>query len=294
VKPVENLLELETGAFDAQFGRQPFLVRHRLTQHELFSLQHLIELAQRLPASSVEYNAGDVPVSLDPARTPRTGLSVEETLRRIAECRSWMVLKNVEQDPAYRALLEQCLAEVEALTQAAAPGMSGKEGFIFVSSPGSVTPYHMDPEENFLLQIRGHKSMSVFDREDRAILSEEEIERFLGGAHRNLAFREEAQAKARVFELTPGLGVHVPVTCPHWVQNGSEVSVSFSITFQTRASMSRAHAHRMNAELRRWGYVPAPVGRSRWLDAAKQLAYRTKTRVERMLGIGTAHGSAGY
>ena len=35
-----------------------------------------------------------------------------------------------------------------------------REAFIFISSPNTVTPYHMDPEYNFLLQIRGTKDHS--------------------------------------------------------------------------------------------------------------------------------------
>jgi hypothetical protein len=277
------LLELDSTGFRAQFGRAPFLVRHHLAGHELFSLSRLVELSTRLPASRVEYNAGDVPLSLDPAKTPRTGLSAQETIRRISECKSWLVLKNVEQDPQYGALLDRCLAEVGGLSQAVSPGMTDRESFIFVSSPGSVTPYHMDPEENFLLQIRGSKAMRVFDPSDPSVLSEGEVERFYSGAHRNLVFRDEIRAKARVFELSPGLGVHVPPTAPHWVLNGAEVSVSYSITFQTKASLRRAQAHRINAELRRWGLRPSPVGQSPLRDGLKQIAFRAKSRAERLL-----------
>jgi CelD/BcsL family acetyltransferase involved in cellulose biosynthesis len=269
-----NLLDVAPEAMRSNFGRTPFRVRHRLAESGLFELTRLLELAKRLPEKSVEYNAGDVPLTLDPSQTPRTGLSVEETLQRIESCRSWMVLKNVEQDPEYRQLLESCLAEVGQLSHAVSPGMSRKEGFIFISSPRSVTPYHMDPEENFLLQIRGRKTMHVFDASDRSILSDEEIERFLTGANRNLVFRDEYQPKARVFSLSPTEGVHVPVTWPHWVQNGEEVSISFSITFQTTSSVRLTHAHRMNAQLRRWGLAPSAVGSSPSRDALKQFAYR--------------------
>jgi CelD/BcsL family acetyltransferase involved in cellulose biosynthesis len=277
-----NLLDVAPEAMRASFGRTPFGVRHRLGESGLFELTRLLELAKRLPDNSVEYNAGDVPLTLDPSQTPRTGLSVEETLQRIESCRSWMVLKNVEQDPEYRHLLESCLAEVGQLSHAVSPGMSRKEGFIFISSPRSVTPYHMDPEENFLLQIRGRKTMHVFDASDRSILSDEEIERFLTGANRNLVFRDEYQPKARIFSLGPTEGVHVPVTSPHWVQNGEEVSISFSITFQTTSSIRLTHAHRMNAQLRRWGLEPSPVGSSPWRDAVKQFAYRTTYTVAGM------------
>ena len=40
--------------------------------------------------------------------------------------------------------------------------MLTSQGFIFVSSPNSVTPYHFDPEHNILLQIRGSKVMTQF------------------------------------------------------------------------------------------------------------------------------------
>ena len=36
-----------------------------------------------------------------------------------------------------------------------------REAFLFLSAPNSVTPVHIDPEHNFLLQIRGQKDMNV-------------------------------------------------------------------------------------------------------------------------------------
>jgi hypothetical protein len=269
-------------AFDpadsTRFGHEPFAVRHTLAAHPLFALSRLVELARQLPAAQVEYNAGNVPVSLDPGDTPRNGLSAEETVRRIAECNSWLVLKNVERDPEYGGLLARCLGETRRFAPRGAAGMRDSEAFIFVSSPGAVTPYHMDPEENFLLQIRGEKTMRVFEPR---VLSQEELERFFTGAHRNLAYRDEYAAHGRAYRLQPGDGVHVPVARPHWVQNGPEVSVSFSVTARTAASARMAQAHRLNAGLRRWGIRPAPVGQSRLRDAAKQLVFRGWQRASR-------------
>ncbi|MGH7339997.1 MAG: cupin-like domain-containing protein, partial [Candidatus Rokuibacteriota bacterium] len=233
---VSSLLQIDPPRFREHFDRRPFRVRHRLAEHPLFALPRLIELARALLEDRVEYNAGDVPVSLDPARTPRTGLSIGETIRRIEECRSWMVFKNVERDREYRALLDTCLDQVREHSEAACPGMGRREGFIFVSSPGSVTPYHMDPEHNFLLQIRGRKQVSLFDGEDRALVSERELETYYARGHRNLAFDDANQDKAHAFELAAGDGLYFPVTWPHWVKNGPEVSVSFSITFRTASS----------------------------------------------------------
>src|SRR5262249_33173022 len=154
-----------------------------------------------------------------------------------------------------------------------------REAFVFLSSPGSVTPYHIDPEWNFLLQVRGSKLMNVFPAE---LLTEPELERFYSGAHRNLVFRDEYQKRATVFELHPGEGAHVPVTAPHWVKNGPEVSVSFSITFQTRASERRGLVYRFNHALRARGWDPTPVGRSPWRDALKYNLHRARLRLRRL------------
>lgn len=277
-----GFLSIDARAFRDGFDRQPFTVAHGLAGHPLFALPRLVELARALPENQVEYNAADVPVSLDPQLAPRTGLSPEETVRRIEECNSWLVLKNVERDPEYGQLLERCLEEVRAHSEAVAPGMRLAEAFVFVSSPGSVTPFHIDPEHNFLLQIRGSKTLYVFDPADREIVSEQDLERFYAGSHRNLAFQGGWQRRATACELAPGNGVHVPVTAPHWVKNGDAVSVSFSITFRSRRSERRAQVYCMNAQLRRCGLQPAPFGASALRDSLKQWTLRAIRRAGAM------------
>jgi hypothetical protein len=272
-------VELDRSVLQSRFGEEPFLLPHRLTSHPLLALPNLVELAKRLPAKFAEYTSGHVPVSLDPAKTPRTGLSAEETVRRIEECSSWLALRNVEQDEAYRALLDSVIDEVRPLVQGT---IYKPAAYIFVSSPGAVTPYHMDPEENLLLQVRGRKQVHIFDGRDRSLLSEEELERFYSGAPCNLVYREAYAAKARTFELRPGLGVHIPHTAPHWVQNAAEVSVSFSVTINTKASYRGSHVHRLNARLRRWGLRPSPVGQFAVRDGVKELFARAERRLLRM------------
>ncbi|MFO0967125.1 MAG: cupin-like domain-containing protein [Gemmataceae bacterium] len=244
----------------------------------------LLELARSLPPENVEYNAGRLPITCDPKLTPRTGLSIEETVRRIAECKSWMVLKYVEHDPDYRALLGRCLDEVKVHSESLRPGMELPQAFIFLTSPGSITPYHMDPEHNFLLQIRGTKKIHLFDPRDPSILSQEELERFYRGAHRNMVFRDENRTKAWVYDLEPGFGLHFPVTAPHWVENGSEVSISFSITFRTPDLERRSILHSVNGYLRERGFRPAPVGRHPWRDRVKCGLFRAVRKVRRLFG----------
>src|SRR5262249_29544009 len=97
----EGILEVDPEIFGAYFDRKPFHVRHALSCHPLFALPRLLDLARALPDRFVEYNAGALPVGSKPEDTPRTGLSAEETIRRIQDCGSWMVAQRVEQDPAH-------------------------------------------------------------------------------------------------------------------------------------------------------------------------------------------------
>ena len=274
---------IDASLFREHFNHRPFIVTHRLSDHPLFAVPRLLELARALPADLVEYNSGVLPVSVERADTPRNGLSAEETIRRIAHCQSWLVLKNVERDAEYGRLLQQCLAQVAEHSESIVPGMCQAEGFIFLSSPGSVTPYHIDPEYNFLLQIRGRKFVHMFDGERKDVLPEEALEAFyVDGATRNLGFKDEFRQHEWVNELGPGQGLHFPLTFPHWVQNGPEVSISFSITFRAEASNRREVLYRINHRLRQLGLRPAPVGASPWRDDAKYAAFRFVRAVKRI------------
>jgi hypothetical protein len=282
--PMPKLLDIDGETIRAGFNRAPFLIRHRLASHPLFSLQRLIELANRLPEEKVKYNGADISVATGLYEGPRTGLSIQETIRQIEECRSWMVIKNVELDPEYRQLLDRCMDEVQLFSEPIDPGMFRREGFIFISSPGSITPFHMDPEHNFLLQIRGKKQISVWDSKDRSVLSEITLEKYFSDVDRQIAFKEEYQQKASIFELTPGTGLHFPVVAPHWVRNGDEVSVSFSITFRTPASERQRVVYCVNAGLRGKGLNPTPPGASTFRDLAKYYGYQARSRIKRALG----------
>ncbi len=282
--PTTTWLSIDASTFEALFNRLPFRVTHGLADHPLLTLPALVQLAQRLPRASVRYNSGNVSVSDGLYVGPQTGLSVDETIRQIEECRSWMVLTGVEQDPPYEMLLNQCLEEIHPLVGPLVPGMLGRQGFIFVSSPGAVTPCHIDPEYNFLLQIRGSKTMHVFDPADRSVISEPELETHLNAQNETGFFRESSQVKAYSFDLAPGHGVHVPFAAPHWVKvHDASYSISFSVTWRSPASERQVHVYAVNRILRRWGLRPRPYGRSRVADSMKTVAFRACRRSRRLL-----------
>jgi hypothetical protein len=289
-----DLLRIDSALFQESFDRRPFTIGHGLVNHPLLSLPSLIELSRRLPETNIRYNRGDIPAGQQIYTAPKTDLSIEETIRRIEECRSWMVIRFVEQDPIYRDLLDQCLDEIQPLSESITPGMFKREGFIFITSPGSVTPFHADPEHNFLLQIRGKKTASVFDVSDRAIVSEQALESYLSGEPFKAEFKDEYQEKAFVFDLGPGDGLHVPQNWPHWVKNGDEVSISFSITFRSAKSERTSIIYNVNHTLRQRGFNPTPYGKSPLKDAAKFHAFRAARRAKKLFRGSKEEGPERY
>src|SRR3546814_10689602 len=115
-----------------------------------------------LPEGRVEYNPGDLPIGIKPEEIPANGLTIGETNRTIDTNRSWAVLKNIETMPDYRALLMALLGELEPVVAPRTGAMLTPQGFVFISSPGSFTPFHFDPQHNILLQLRGHNSMNIW------------------------------------------------------------------------------------------------------------------------------------
>jgi quercetin dioxygenase-like cupin family protein len=267
----------------ALYPGRPGKLSHRLTGHPLLTLEALVELGGRLPAKDVEYNAGDLPYGIEPDAVGKTGLSVQETIRRIEECGSWMVLKHVQQDPAYRDLLEETLSEFAPLIEPATGGMLAKAAYIFVSSPGAVTPFHHDPEHNVLLQIRGSKSMLVVPDDEKVVPPQKHESYHLGG-HRNLEWRDEFADLGETFELQPGDAIHVPLMWPHWVKNGPEPSISFSVTWKNEWVYQEADVRGMNHMLRRIGIDPAPPAQFPKRNPAKVLAYRAIRKARAQLG----------
>ena len=270
--------------FAGLYPEIPGRIAHGLAGHPAFTLEALVALAARLDSAQVEYNRGDLPVGVDPAADIGNGLDIAGTIRSIEDNGSWMVLKFVETDPVYRALLEETLAELRPVVDPATGAMLKMEGFIFISSPDAVTPFHFDPEHNLLLQLRGTKTMTVFPAGDPAIAGPVQHEVFHMGGHRNLPWQDGFLAQGTAIDLAPGQAVHVPVKAPHFVRNGPDTSISFSITWRSEWSYREASAHGLNALLRKAGLTPAMPARFPAQNHAKSLAYRAIGKLRRTLG----------
>ncbi|ABF53629.1 transcriptional regulator [Sphingopyxis alaskensis] len=278
VFPAETLASMAT-LYPAQAG----LLHHNLPDHPLLSIEALARLGETLSASAVEYNPGNLPVGIRPEDVPSNGLSIGETIRTIDTNGSWAVLKNIETMPDYRALLMDLLGELESVVVPRTGAMLTPQGFIFISSPGSITPFHFDPEHNILLQLRGTKVMNVWPAGDERFARRIEHERYHTGGHRNLPWDEAFRGGEQQVPLGPGDAVLMPVMAPHFVVNGDAPSISLSITWRSEWSYREAEAHAANAALRRMGLDPAMPPRWPRHARAKSLGWRIARKL-RLVG----------
>jgi hypothetical protein len=270
---------LSRANFGASYPEGPHKLRHNLGAHPLLELDALAELGEALPARSVEYNRGDVPIGVD-GKPDGNGLTIGETIRAIEQTNSWAVLKNIEQHPAYAALLAELLSELESEIVRKTGRVMKTQGFVFVSSPNAVTPYHFDPEHNILLQLTGRKAMTVFPAGDTLFAPDLVHEAYHTGGARELKWRDELACHGQTFRLAEGEAIYVPVMAPHHVRNGPVPSISLSITWRSEWSFAEADARAFNSVLRRWGFNPlAPV---RWpaRNRTKAFAWRVLRRVQ--------------
>jgi hypothetical protein len=270
-------------SFAALYPETSGKLDHQFAGHPMFELDALIALAARMRPDDVEYNRGDLPVGVDPATNILNGLSIADTIRGIEENGSWMVLKFIEQDAEYGELLDWTLDELMPVVGAVTGEMLKREGFIFISSPNAVTPFHFDPEHNILMQLRGSKSMTIFPADNEEVVAGVEHERFHIGGHRNLPWRDHIAALGRTAELSAGDAVYVPVKAPHWVQNGPGVSISLSITWRSEWSYMEADARGMNSVLRGLGLTATAPKRFPHRNLAKSVGYRAIRKVRNLL-----------
>ena len=260
------------GEFVSRFNVLPFPVSHNLTGHPLFELPRLVELAKMLWCKAegrVIFHDGDVPVDLRWDEIAKRASSLTEGLSRIQDSGSWVSLKRINQDAEYKVLVDECAEELATLAGIDLARVTSLLGSFFISSPHSVTPYHIDHEGNFLLQLHGERNVYVCDPNDRAVLTEQEIESFYAGNMSAARYNEDNERMAHVFHLTPGKGVHIPSRGPHWVRNGNEYSVALSVNFCLSDMDRGARVYQVNHYLRRLRMKPAPPGQSALKDWLK-------------------------
>jgi hypothetical protein len=304
--------ELGGGVRHALFGRMALInidrtfvqsrvaeLKHRLSRHPLMSTEKLCELALRLPKDRVRYHEGErafenywgAMFELDKSRS-----GLERAIDNLPHGKAFVQLNGVRADPQYRELVDDFLDEIVPCLAPDDRSLINRDASAFLASPHSVTPFHLDHDQNFLCHIRGPKRLWVWDPDDRVVVSARSLEHFFKvGTGKDIGYREEFAARAHVFELQPGDSVFMPMGAPHAVKTGSGVAVTFSMLMNTPSSMMEADIWRANYRLRQLGLDPLPVGASHLRDSLKAKVLRAIRGVRDLVsGHHTAHASPWY
>ena len=274
---ISPVITADNQSLQKDFPLKPFAIHHKLSGHPLLTLPRIAELASELPRDQIEYNSGDAAISQDPDKVKGIDLEPVEIVNRIQTAGAWMVLKRIENSPEYRALLEDALTSVaraRGFKNVRDAGFEQIEGFLFVSSPNSTTPFHMDAEDNFFVQIHGEKFFRIYDNRDGSIADDAQVEHSTV-KHRNVKYNESFKPRGIEFHLFDGDGCYVPYQWPHWVRTAGSYSISMAITWKTKEVRRLNDLHRFNSMLRGFGLPQAAPGAQPVFDNIKLAAYRT-------------------
>lgn len=278
--------------FQEKFERIGFVFPHRLVNNPLFEIDRLIELSKQLSGEPENLVFHEGPGRIDQRfdEVPVCSRSVDQLIRAIETEGAWILLKHANKLPGYREILDEMMHDIQVLSKRdLSRSMKTKKAIVFMNSPHRTTSYHIDHQSSLLLQIKGRKTISIFDPTDRDVLPESELEKFWTGDDNAAIFKPQFQDRATVIELQPGQGVHIPLNAPHWVQNGPEVSVSLNVNFDYHDRLL-ADVYRTNYWLRKMGIDPLPPRRSALHDAVKASMFglardlRNSVRTKNSLG----------
>ncbi|MET0934946.1 MAG: cupin-like domain-containing protein [Luteibacter sp.] len=259
--------------------RDAFKFTHKLMDHPALSLEGLSEAIPAMPKNRVMYSLGKLKNGDDFESTFKTRpveRSIEETIETIRVSNSYVMVAGPEIHPAFQSLHRELIADVESLMRRLGVGREAIDPqlFLFIASPDSITPFHIDRYSTFLMQFRGSKEITVFPQWDDRVVASANRDAYVAYSNTRLPWQEETNALGSKFEFHPGEALHIPFIAGHHVRNGSsDVSISMSIIFNTAQSMAWRRAmtynHFSRRVLGRIGIKPSPVGQHAWRDGAK-------------------------
>ena len=248
-------------------------VRHKLSNDPRLRRSELMNLASNAAPRNIEHHLSALPVLLPTGEAPQLPLNPAVVVSEIKDNDCWLGLFHLERQDTYRQLLDECVGSW-ASSFGSEGGVKSTTANVFLASPHSVTPAHIDCHHNLLLQIEGTKEVvvGVFDSPAHEVA---EVNGHFSPRHSNLA---TLPARSTSWLIGPGEGLYLPPYTPHWVLTGNQVSVSLSCVVVTPGTQRVELAHVANARLRRLGLHPVAAGNVEAIDAAKSVVVKAVRR----------------
>ena len=274
-----------------QIDREPFKALHKLQDHPALSLANLQQVLPRLPSEQVFFSSGALKRTDDFDRAhidQKSRFSLEESLADLQRTNAYIMVRSPEVDASFKDLFAAMKTDVEKVMQDQGLGHCALDPmlYLFIASPLSITPFHIDRYSTLLLQLQGTKKVYIYPAWDERFCSATALEDFIARSGVRPEYRSEMASFSQCFDFGPGEVLHIPFVAPHHVENGADaVSISLSIIFNTKESDLKTKALLMNKQLRRLSSVlpwqPLPIHTSPLTDSLKGQAWRFASRVKR-------------
>ena len=263
----------EQGVATTRFERAPLwqayprsaqLMTHSLSADPVFDWGNLADIIANGDRSLIEVRE-DTPAGRFKVRRDLPN-DLRPLVAELAGARRWIMLRELDRWPQFAPLVSDILAAIEPVVQLRTGPVLRPTAFLFVSSPGLVTPLHFDPEFNILFQIAGSKRFTLLP-EEAGLPSQADNERYHRCGDNLLEWSPQMADQAMHYDLVPGAALYVPFKVPHTVRVGDVPSISLSVTWRSRDSLMQDDAWAMNGMLARCGMRAPPPGERAWLRA---------------------------
>jgi len=261
--------------------------------HPALELENLAKVIPSLPSEYVKYSKGLMRNGDDFEKCDvhhRSQMSLAETIECMRTSDSYVMVRSPQIHESFQPVFRDLSGDVEHLLRQ----MFGHRQrllidprlYLFIASPGSHTPFHIDRNSTMLLQFRGSKQVVLFPRWEPLVVSDEAREAYAAYENTKLPWTEAKEVHGQRFDFQPGEGLHIPFIAGHYVQNGlDDVSISMSIIFNTPESQAQLDALQFNHKVRGMGLHPAAVGRNEKRDRLKSVLWRARRKVRHTLRL---------
>ncbi|AZZ36013.1 hypothetical protein CIK05_04140 [Bdellovibrio sp. qaytius] len=271
-----------------KLDRTPFGLNHKLADHPALAIENLAKVISDFPKEKILHSKelNNLSKNFDTEMdSTNHEVNLVEVIENIRTSKSYIAIKNPELHPSFKDLYKDLTEDISNLLQAHGTGTKPLEPklWVFIASPGAITPFHFDRTSNIIMQIRGSKELAVFPPRVDEIISQRDTEGYVDWSTELPPWREELDLFAHKFNFKKGEAIHIPFVSGHYVKNGTDdISISLSFFFHSDETLRWSNAMKFNNRIRRFGVSPNPVGIKQGLDKIKAKAFPL---VHRMMSL---------